>query len=448
MDPVYDMPSFRQAATPPPNFGGGGGGGGAVPAVRDHVIVCGDPTGLPWLVRPLRHLAPEVAVVLLHPDPPDADDAALLQQEGFRGVFWVRGVARRARDLRRAGADSCRIVILRAARGSGGASAARRGGSGGSGGSDGNGGRGGGGGRGGRGVGSSASPRTGEGGLDNAAGGGGGWGDLNDASGMGGGGGGDGGGFAAAGSAASGGRSTDLLGGDSADTDTIVTACVIQTQFPACRLLVEFVDGASMGFLPLKASFSHPLHWPQYCAGNVMLSSLQDALLCQGFYNQDLLGLVRRLLHPEECASAANAGGGKGGGGSRHNGGGSSSLSSSSSSSSATAGIQENRWLVQMAIPAVFQQRTYGELFTEMVITRNLLLLGLYRSPTVHNARLPYVFTNPPSDTKLSAHDRAFVLCGRRDTLERLVERADELSGAAMAGAVVPPTRDSRHHHL
>jgi hypothetical protein len=54
-------------------------------------------------------------------------------------------------------------------------------------------------------------------------------------------------------------------------------------------------------------------------------------------------------------------------------------------------------------------------LFTELVLTRSIIPLGLYRSPTVHNCHSPYVITNPPGFTILNRHDKIYVLVGEED---------------------------------
>ena len=48
----------------------------------------------------------------------------------------------------------------------------------------------------------------------------------------------------------------------------------------------------------------------------------------------------------------------------------------------------------------------------ELVLTRSILPLGLYRTREANDSPLPYVIANPPPSLILHKHDRLFVLCG------------------------------------
>jgi len=54
--------------------------------------------------------------------------------------------------------------------------------------------------------------------------------------------------------------------------------------------------------------------------------------------------------------------------------------------------------------------KTFGELFNYLTIELNLIALGLYRLPGTVDNKHPYVYTNPPPETKLSHRDKVFVL--------------------------------------
>jgi hypothetical protein len=70
--------------------------------------------------------------------------------------------------------------------------------------------------------------------------------------------------------------------------------------------------------------------------------------------------------------------------------------------------------LFQIALPEQFEGKTYLELFRWLTY-RNMLPLGLYRSPSIDND-LPYVFVNCPKATMLREHDRVFVLASTEPT--------------------------------
>ena len=61
-------------------------------------------------------------------------------------------------------------------------------------------------------------------------------------------------------------------------------------------------------------------------------------------------------------------------------------------------------------MPEDYEGKTFGELYTYFSIQRNLIALGLYRLPGSTDNAAPYVFTNPPTKTKLVHEDRVFVL--------------------------------------
>jgi len=69
---------------------------------------------------------------------------------------------------------------------------------------------------------------------------------------------------------------------------------------------------------------------------------------------------------------------------------------------------QSNLW--QIPVPEDYEGKTFGDLFKYFTIQRNLIALGLYRMPNATDNKAPYVFTNPPANTKLVNGDRVFVL--------------------------------------
>lgn len=72
---------------------------------------------------------------------------------------------------------------------------------------------------------------------------------------------------------------------------------------------------------------------------------------------------------------------------------------------------QHNR-LHHMVVPEPFVGKRFGDLFVELILSRSILCIGVYRSPLVHSAPLPYVVTNPSPKMRLHRDDRLYVLVG------------------------------------
>lgn len=73
--------------------------------------------------------------------------------------------------------------------------------------------------------------------------------------------------------------------------------------------------------------------------------------------------------------------------------------------------LQHNR-LHHMLVPEQYIGKRFGDLFVELILSRSILCLGIYRSALVHGAPLPYVVTNPSPKMRLHHDDRLYVLVG------------------------------------
>ena len=92
----------------------------------------------------------------------------------------------------------------------------------------------------------------------------------------------------------------------------------------------------------------------------------------------------------------------------------------------------ENANVMQLRVPVPYRRRPYRDLFMELLLTRSILPLGLYRSHSVHRgALLDYVLANPTPDLILHPSDRVFVLVG-----DRLIQEA--YGNVAPAAGAVP----------
>jgi potassium large conductance calcium-activated channel subfamily M alpha protein 1 len=185
----------------------------------------------------------------------------------------------------------------------------------------------------------------------------------------------------------------------------------------ACRTLLEVVDDASLRFLefrPTDESLSFSL-WPQYCCGRVYRSSTLDTLLAQSWYNDTLILILRKLILGTAAANPADGGPGSGG------------------KAAAATHYTEYSHMVQLRVPLPYRHRPYRDLFMELVLTRGVLPVALYRSHSAHSgALLDYVVTNPPPTTILHKNDRLFVLVG-----DGTLFHARERTGGGAGGAPV-----------
>lgn len=81
--------------------------------------------------------------------------------------------------------------------------------------------------------------------------------------------------------------------------------------------------------------------------------------------------------------------------------------------------------MFQVEIPVEFKGKTYEAVFEYFGVNKSWLVLGLYRSAyefgkrrTLFN-RLPYVYTNPQSSTRIMEGDKVFII-GRQETQNQI----------------------------
>lgn len=171
------------------------------------------------------------------------------------------------------------------------------------------------------------------------------------------------------------------------DSFGIFVANAIDEYFDNCRWVLEIVEESSLSQLEcLPENRNEPYGlWPRFVSGMVYMSSSLDGLLAQCFYNNDLLGIVSKLV-----------------------GG----LAENSKSEE-----KENSLIGMLNIPDSYIGKCYGELFEDLSMNYGVIALGLYREPEVYNPAppLPVVLANPDPQTPLYQSDRVYVLRGRFD---------------------------------
>ena len=174
----------------------------------------------------------------------------------------------------------------------------------------------------------------------------------------------------------------------SVDSFAIFVTNAVDEFFPNTRWVSEIVEEGSLAkleCLPEDRSEAYGM-WPRYVSGMVYLSSSLDGLLAQSFYNEDLLGIVSKLVGLSKSGH-----GGEGGG---------------------ESGAVEHAEIAVLAVPIHYVRGTYSELYKDLAMNHGVVPLGIFREQEVYNPSppLPVVLTNPDPTMPLYQSDRIFVL--------------------------------------
>ncbi|XP_024521187.1 calcium-activated potassium channel subunit alpha-1-like isoform X1 [Selaginella moellendorffii] len=113
---------------------------------------------------------------------------------------------------------------------------------------------------------------------------------------------------------------------------------------------------------------------PAYMEGRAVSPSMLSFLMRSSFYNKNTSSIVEQLVEGSVDDS------------------------------------KHARVLEQFEAPQKYVNRSYGDMFSELLAERGMLALGLYRAKGTHGSPCPYVFTNPPMDSIVSAEDLVFAL--------------------------------------
>lgn len=195
------------------------------------------------------------------------------------------------------------------------------------------------------------------------------------------------------------------------DAEAIFAYKAMRRMNDKANVVVEIVKQTNIGYLDQVDDLEGLMYddddyrfTPQFASGELFTSSLLDTIVCQAFYNPQIVAVVNKLISSrdlKEVTAAVNkvtadihVGPGK-----------KQSLDAVSSSS-----------LYQMPIPKEFHNGgKYGDMFKQMA-QKGILALALYRGVNPQTNRgtkmntLPYVYTNPHESVELFEHDKVFVL--------------------------------------
>eukprot|EP00854_Cymbomonas_tetramitiformis_P002380 gene2380-3108_t len=163
-------------------------------------------------------------------------------------------------------------------------------------------------------------------------------------------------------------------GGDTGQTDLVDADSIFAFQhiqrFTQRSVLVELVSPNNMSFLvpdAANAGCADTYMMAPYVRGWVFTTSMLDTLICQAFYNRDLLTVLRTLV----------------------TGGGEKSEFKSSDGQSIKQGF-----VSQIPVPAIYAGMQYSAFFLHFLQERGMVCLGLFRSPSSSDG-MPFVYTNP-----------------------------------------------------
>lgn len=86
----------------------------------------------------------------------------------------------------------------------------------------------------------------------------------------------------------------------SPDSDTILTTRLIEMSFPQIPIYIEISEESYIRFLgnrpPGKFASLSYLMWPQHLSGKCFFSSYLDSLICQIYYNPNLIDILTKLI--------------------------------------------------------------------------------------------------------------------------------------------------------
>jgi hypothetical protein len=134
--------------------------------------------------------------------------------------------------------------------------------------------------------------------------------------------------------------------------------------------LAEVAEGRSVPFIggALNATDVDYFTLPHFASGRVFTAAMLDSLLCQAFLNPPVLAATKVMT------GATNA-----------------------------------PKVFSVALPPQFEGKLVSSLFATL-LSRGMLLLGLYRASGHLQSQQPYVFANAPPNATVDVGDRLFVL--------------------------------------
>ena len=215
-------------------------------------------------------------------------------------------------------------------------------------------------------------------------------------------------------------RNTDnLIATESlVDADAIFIYQFIHRMNRKVKICIEMVHPTNVGYLD-KTAKARLLHGyknsSQFAAGELFITTALDSLSCQAFYNPMIVRVLTKLIggadHKEDGELGADT---------------LQTPYEKGSKDKKKSSLQKiiSSSLYQIPIPAL-ETRTYGSLFQHLS-RQGIIPIALYRGvfPSTNlgpkmNA-MPYIFTNPQSETEIFSCDQVFVLSQKPQELRNI----------------------------
>ncbi|CAN0430323.1 unnamed protein product, partial [Ectocarpus fasciculatus] len=197
------------------------------------------------------------------------------------------------------------------------------------------------------------------------------------------------------------------------DADAIFSYQLVKRLNDKAHVVVEIIHTSNVSYLDNSLESGGGIiseadykFTPQFASGRLFTSSLLDTVLCQAFYNPQIVKVVNKLItgtdhKRDEIQPSTSAKERK------------SRKSNVKVNSKLFDGMGSS--LHQILVPDDLGKQTYGELF-KYLSQRRMIPLGLLRGtfPAMgigpKGNKLPYVYTNPSKDTEVFSCDKVFVL--------------------------------------
>ena len=177
--------------------------------------------------------------------------------------------------------------------------------------------------------------------------------------------------------------SSKIPGSNMDDSGTLPLVNIIESNF-IVKFTVELINEINMKYLdyklPVELESMNTLTWPRYAAGHVFCSSALDYIMAQGYHNNFIIDIIRRMIVYEDLY--------------------------------AEFGIDENCRINNIEIPyEVHGISTFRDVFLYLLrLERPVIALAIYRGVGILNNEIPYVFTKPDPETPLFYGDKIIVM--------------------------------------
>ncbi|CAD8072511.1 unnamed protein product [Paramecium primaurelia] len=173
------------------------------------------------------------------------------------------------------------------------------------------------------------------------------------------------------------------------DAESIFIYKAIKKLNPSIQIMIELVYSSNIEFL-LEKDYQYQNEFkyeftPLQASGEVYISAIIDTLTCQAYFNPHIVTILQQILTGQRQSTQVIR------------------------AICEHADLKDSN-LYQVPVPEDYLNKTFGELFNYLSTERHLIPLGLYRMAGAVDNKHPYVYTNPPSETKLTHRDKVFVL--------------------------------------